>query len=83
VDTAFLEARKAALESMITAYEAAITAISTNNKKMYMLDTGQTVVRVTQENIGDIQSSYEKMLVLYDTICGRLNGTGGIMRPAW
>jgi hypothetical protein len=52
VDTTFLEARKAALESMITAYEAAITAISTNNKKMYMLDTGQTVVRVTQENIG-------------------------------
>lgn len=65
------------------AFEAAILAITVNNQKMYMLDTGQTVVRVTQENINDIQSSYEKMLVLYDTICGRLNGTGGIMRPLY
>lgn len=83
MDTTYTLERIDAIKAQIAAYEAAIIAIVSKGEKSYTLDTGQTRTTVTMQNISDIRRTYEELLSLLSTLCNRVYGSGGQMRPGW
>lgn len=64
-DNTFLEARITFLQTEITSFEAAITAVTSGGVQSYQLDTGQTRTLVTRYNLTEIQRRLESLYNLY------------------
>jgi hypothetical protein len=81
--TDFWSARLTATETLITAYEEACERLA-GGQQSYMLDTGQTVQRVTQVDLADLQATLDTLYNRYTMISARCNGGGTVTgRPAW
>lgn len=78
-DLAFLQARLAAVEAQIIAYETAVTALG-SGVQSYELETGQTRERVTRVDLlrlaNMIDSLMNRRQTLRALICG--GGTSGV-----
>ena len=72
------------LKALASEYLTAITTVITSGgKKSYSLDTGQTVTRVTLQNVDEFQNAYRDLLALISTLEARCNGAAVQSRPAW
>lgn len=74
IDTAWLDARIAATQLSIEAYEAAEAAIGTGGAQSYTLDTGQSRQTVTKANITEIRKTLDSLYARYSNLCNRRNG---------
>lgn len=83
MDDTYLQARITAIEAMIAAYEAAITAIATQGIESYVLDTGQTQQRVTKLDLAALTAKYNALLNLLTVLQARLSGNQTIVRPGF
>ena len=82
VTNAFLQARIAATEAAILAYESAIAAIS-GGAQSYSMDTGQNRTTVTRANLREIENSLNGALNRLTILEQRRYGSGTIARPGW
>lgn len=81
---AFLQTRIDAIEARIVAYEAASLALASDGIQSYMLDTGQTIQKVTKLDLQWIESTLEKLMNQLVTLEARRNGTGVVIgKPQW
>lgn len=78
----FLQTRIATIEAQITAYEDAITAVS-SGVQSYTLDTGQTRQVVTRFDVDKLQIALDALYNRYAVMCARLNGGSTTVRPNW
>lgn len=76
----FEDDRLASIQTQITAIEAAIIAITTDNAQSYTLDTGQSRTTVTKVNLPELINSYEQLIILYTSMNTRINGKQLILR---
>ncbi len=76
----FEDDRLASIQTQITAIEAAIIAITTDATQSYTLDTGQSRTTVTKINLPELIDSYEKLIILYNSMNKRINGKQLILR---
>jgi len=85
LDRTFLEARIAACQALIVAWEDALLALSiTNGVQSYTIDTGQSRQVVTRSDIGSINRTIDALYNRCNILETRLNGTGVLTaRPAW
>ena len=84
MNPAFIRARIAATENMISIYEDALIALGTDGVQEYRLDTGQTVTNVTKLDIGRLNSAVSSLYNRLSTLEARLNGSGTVIaRPAF
>jgi len=82
--TTYLEARIAATEARILAYETAISTLTVGGAQSFTLDTGQTRQVVTMINITEMRKALVADLSLLADLCALLYGTGTVTaRPAW
>jgi hypothetical protein len=79
----FLEERIAAIKAQIIAYEAMFLAFTTTGVEEYRLDTGQTRTHVRRSNLEESQKTYERLLVLLNTLENRNGGAVTIAQPAF
>ena len=72
------------LEAEITAYNAAILALTTVGIYRYTMDTGQNRTEVERNKLPQLRAAREAALVMLDTTRARC-GDGGVnqMRPAF
>jgi len=83
VDEQFLQARIAATQAQIVAYEDALLALN-GGMQSYTIDTGQGRQTVTRASISEINRTLDALIDRLDTYETRLNRNGGaIARPAW
>jgi hypothetical protein len=83
VDT-FLQNQVTETETLITAYNAAIIALTTGGVQSYNLNTGQTTQTVTNLNIKDLNDALDGLYNRRATLKARLYGDGGgIVKPIW
>ncbi len=81
--TTWIEARIAATEIAIVAYEDAMIALSTGSQT-YSLDTGQTRQTVTKANLSEMRNALAELENRLDVYRAKLGlGNGFIMRPAY
>lgn len=74
----------ARLQLRLIAIGDAITALSaTGGVESYMLDTGQSIQRVTRSQVNSLQITYDKTLSQIETLDARCSGNGLIMKPAF
>jgi hypothetical protein len=59
-DSAFLEAQLTEVEAQITAYRAAVRAVTSG--QTYRLDTGQTSVSVTRANLTELRNMISELM---------------------
>lgn len=78
----FLKTRITAIQAQITAYEDAITALS-SGVESYTLDTGQTRQTVKRFEVEKLQQTLDSLYNRYSVMCARLNGGGVTVRPNW
>ena len=83
IDTAWLDARIAATQALILAYEAAILAIG-NGVQSYTLDTGQSRQVVTRADLGTLNAMLNSLMNRYATLDARRNGSHVFVdAPGW
>ncbi len=80
----FLYERIEVVQATIVAYETAIASIAADGKASYQLDTGQTRILVTRQNISALEDALKSQYNLLSTLQARVCG-GGQTRivPAW
>ena len=83
MDNTFLQDQKAVLQAQIVAYQAAATSLASGAIESYMLDTGQTIQKVTKVNIKTLQNVIDSLYNRYATLCARLKGATVLVRPSW
>ena len=83
MDNTFLRDQIDTLKAQIVAYQAAATSLASGAIESYMLDTGQTVQKVTKVNIKTLQNVIDSLYNRYATLCARLNGATVLVRPQW
>lgn len=84
MDNAFLDARIAKTKLLIEAYEDASLAISTDSIEAYMLDTGQTIQRITKLNIELLEKAINGLYNRLATLEARRYGSGVVIgTPQW
>ncbi len=66
----------ARLETLLTSYLDAITALLTANVQEYQLNTGQGTQRVTRYDISNLQKTYGQVWQQYDALSARCSGGG-------
>lgn len=76
----FNEDRLTSVQAQITVIESAIIAITTNGAQSYTLDTGQSRTTVTKADLSDLINSYEKLIILYNSLNTRIEGKQLILR---
>lgn len=84
MDNAFITDRINATKTMIIALEDAFIHLSNGTIESYMLDTGQSVQKVTNQNIAEISKVIDSLYNRLVTLEARLTGNGvNIGVPAW
>jgi len=79
----FLQARIAATEAQIVAYESAVDALATGVQS-YTLDTGQTRQTVTRSDVSSLQRTLDTLYNRLATLNARAgNGGTTYVRPCW
>jgi len=74
----------AVLETIITAYNAAIIALTTGGIESYTMDTGQSRQTVTKQNLNKMRADRQSLMNERSTLKIRCYGGGSItMRPGW
>jgi len=82
-DTVWLTARITATETMIVAFENAITALAAGAQS-YSLNTGQTIQMVTRSNLSSMRLQLQELETRRDGYMQRLHGEGLInVRPGF
>jgi len=80
----YLQNRITATQTMIDAYEDAVTALGVGGAQSYTLDTGQTRQTVTKLDLIALQKTIDALYNRCATLEARLNGSGVLAaRPAW
>jgi len=83
MDQSFNQDRITATKAQIIAYENAALALA-GGSQSYMLDTGQTVQKVTQLDMINIQKTIDSLYNRCATLVARMNGSGVvIVRPGF
>ncbi len=82
-DSTWLDARIAAVEAQIIAYEEAILALGTDNMQSYTLDTGQSRQTVTRANMSELKNILAGLENKRSTLLVRRNGSGFHGRPSF
>ena len=70
-------------KAIITAYNAAILALSTGKTQSYTLNTGQTTQAVTRKDIGRLNGDLDVLLNRLATLEARCDGSAHTVQPAW
>lgn len=83
MNQAQLQARIDATNAQIDALEAAILGLISGSILSYSLDTGQSVQKVTKQDIGIVQRVIDSLYNRCATLEARLNGGTVTARPAW
>jgi len=84
MDATFLQDRIDATQTLIIAYEAAITALTTGGVSQYTIDTGQTRQVVTKLNLATLKNSMNGAYNLLATLEARRDGNGSFQSiPGW
>jgi hypothetical protein len=72
------------VKANIVAILAAISAIETDNRSSYQLDTGQTRILVTRHNIATVKNLLDSQMNLLSTLDARVNRKGQTrIVPGW
>jgi len=83
ITTEWLEARIAAKQVAIVAYEAAILALA-SGAQTYSLDTGQTRQTVTKANLTEMRKTLAELNAELEALDRQVNGaTPTYGRPCW
>lgn len=73
VSTQLIQNRIDQLTALITAYEAALLALATNGlQKSYEFNDGQQEIRVTRQDIGQINSLLDSLYNQLTVMCNRI-----------
>ncbi len=84
MDAAFIQGRIDATKLQIVAYEDALLAVGTAGVESYMLDTGQTIQKVTKLDVEKLNKIVDSLYNRCSILETRLNGRGSFtVRPAW
>jgi len=84
MDNTFLTDRINKTKEMIIALEDAFIQLSNGTIESYTLDTGQSVQKVTNQNIREISKTVDSLYNRLATLEARLTGNGvNIGMPAW
>jgi len=84
MDSTFLTDRINKTKEMIIALEDAFIQLSNGTIESYTLDTGQSVQKVTNQNIREISKTVDSLYNRLVTLEARLTGNGvNIGMPAW
>jgi len=79
----WLEARRAAKQTAILAFEAAILALA-SGAQSFTLDTGQTRVVKTQANLSELRKTLAELEAQLEALDARIEGqTPTYVRPAY
>lgn len=78
---AYWEERIAIVKALITAYDAALLALSTGAVQSYSLNTGQTTQSVTKQNITSLRATRDGLLNELATLEARVCGAGVHLVP--
>lgn len=80
----FLQDRITATQTLIIAYETAMTALSTGGVQSYTLDTGQSRQTVTKLDLTALQNTIDSLMNRLVVLEARLYGNGTVIaRPSW
>ena len=79
----FLQTSLTNTETLIRAYEAAVTALVSGQVQQYTLDTGQDRQTVLKADIPSLNAALDGLYNRRATIQARLNGGTVTARPAW
>lgn len=80
-DLDFLNAQIAAVRAQITAYQTGITALS-SGVESYLLDTGQSQVRVNRSDTWKLQRGLDALLNRYAMLIRQRDGGGSSLNGA-
>lgn len=81
-DSQFWQDQITAVKALITAYNAAILAVTVGGVQSYTLDTGQSRQTVTKYDIDKMNETLNSLLNRLATLEARLGGCGvAIVRP--
>lgn len=83
MDRAFLVGRITATQTLIVAYEEALTALITGGVQSYTLHTGQDRQTVTKLDVEWLNGQLASLYARCSTLEARLNGGGVYLRPGW
>ena len=85
MDNAFLIERIAKTKLIIEAYEDAILSLTGAGAiEEYMLNTGQSIQKVTRSNLKELSDTLDGLYNRLCTMQARLTGGGVLLgRPAW
>jgi hypothetical protein len=82
-DPQFWQDQITAVKTLITAYNAAILALTVGGVQSYILDTGQSRQSVTKFDLKEMNTALDSLLNRLATLEARLGGCGVvIMSPA-
>ena len=76
---AYIQTRITAINAQITAYETAMTALSSSSVKSYSLNTGQTSQTVTKRDLSRLQTELDWLIGRLQYWDDLLNGTGTVI----
>lgn len=81
----FLQERITKTKLIIEAYEDAILSLTgAGAVEEYMLNTGQSIQKVTRSNLKELNDTLDGLYNRYTTMCARQTGSGVLIaRPAW
>ena len=79
----FIQARIAATQEQIIAYEAAIDALVNQGVQQYSFDSGQSRQTVTKLSLPSLQKTLDMLYNRCATLEARLSGHTTVVRPAW
>jgi len=71
----FWQDRLTYIQSQIVVYETAITQISTPGIESYMIDTGQTITRVTKQDLEKLENILLSYMNRYAELEARCTGS--------
>jgi hypothetical protein len=80
----FLSERIAQVKATIIAYETAIATVQSDSRASYQIDTGQTRLLVTRQNLATAQSALQSQYNLLSVLDARVNGNAAYRSvPGW
>lgn len=78
MDSTFISARITYFQTLIAAFESAISALTVSNKKSFSVNTGQTQMSVTRNDLPTLQKQLEWAYAQLEFWTLRLNGGVGV-----
>ena len=78
MDSAFISARITYFEALISSYESAISALTVSNKKSFSVNTGQTQMSVTRNDLPTLKNQLDWAYAQLELWEMRLNGGVGV-----